>query len=176
MAQTELNEFKINYLTDEQYKTAKESGTLSDNELYMTPDVSNEILVGTGEPTDDLGNDGDIYFQIDGSDNTIYSTSEIRIGIWLNKPLYRKVITGVTATGTYNHGISNFGDLVNIYGAITKSNGGKEPIPRIVLSGSSQYGIAVGDVNGDRIYMEFGSSYSGVQSGYVVLEYTKTTD
>ena len=113
----------------------------------------------------------------DAYDDRIYSTGETAIGVWINnKPIYRKVITGITATGIYNHGISNFEDLVDIYGCITKSNGGKEPIPRTVLSSANQYGIAIGDINGDRIYVEFGSSYTGVKSGYVVLEYTKTTD
>ena len=106
----------------------------------------------------------------------IYSIGETIIGEHLGKTLYRKVITGIKSTGTYNHGINNFDYLVNIYGSINKSNGASEPIPRYVFSNGSTYGINIGDVNSTRFYIEIGSSYTDLKEGYVVLEYTKTTD
>lgn len=36
--ETQLNELKINYLTEEQYEEAKTNNQINDNELYMTPD------------------------------------------------------------------------------------------------------------------------------------------
>lgn len=106
----------------------------------------------------------------------IYSIGETIIGEHLGKTLYRKVITGIKSTGTYNHGINNFDYLVNIYGSVHKSNGASVPIPRYVFSSGSTYGINIGDVNSTRFYIEIGSSYNDLKEGYVVLEYTKTTD
>ena len=40
---TDLNTFKINYLTQAQYETALSGGLINENELYLTPDIS-----GTG--------------------------------------------------------------------------------------------------------------------------------
>lgn len=46
MAQTEtqLSEFKLNYLTEEQYNTAKDAGELNENEIYMTPDEEEKTV------------------------------------------------------------------------------------------------------------------------------------
>lgn len=43
-SETNLDKLTINYLTEEQYQAAKEEGTLNENELYCTPDDSDEKL------------------------------------------------------------------------------------------------------------------------------------
>lgn len=35
-----LDNLKINYLTEEQYNTAKDAGQINENEIYMTPNSS----------------------------------------------------------------------------------------------------------------------------------------
>ena len=107
-----------------------------------------------------------------------YSTEETFTGkYWIDgKKIYRKTITGITSTGTKSHNISNFGEIIDFYGRITKSAGGQEPIPRTVLSNPEVYSIAVGDFSTTGFYIEFGSSYINVQKGVLTLEYTKTTD
>lgn len=36
--ETQVSEFKINYLTEDQYQEAVENGEINSNEIYMTPD------------------------------------------------------------------------------------------------------------------------------------------
>ena len=43
MTETKLNELKINYLTEAQYKEAKTNGEINDDELYMTTDKDESI-------------------------------------------------------------------------------------------------------------------------------------
>lgn len=43
MTETKLNELKINYLTEAQYKEAKTNGEINDDELYMTNDKDESI-------------------------------------------------------------------------------------------------------------------------------------
>lgn len=107
-----------------------------------------------------------------------YSTEETFTGkYWIDgKKIYRKTITGITSTGTKSHNISNFGEIIDFYGRITKSAGGQEPIPRTVLNSPEVYSIAVGDFSTTGFYIEFGSNYTNVQKGVLTLEYTKTTD
>ena len=38
--ETTIEELKINYLTEEQYKAAKENGEINENEIYMTTEPS----------------------------------------------------------------------------------------------------------------------------------------
>lgn len=40
--ETKLNELKINYLTEAQYEETKTNNQINDNELYMTPDSSED--------------------------------------------------------------------------------------------------------------------------------------
>ena len=42
---------KINYLTEEQYQTAKENKELNENELYMTPDENYERNIDSAVST-----------------------------------------------------------------------------------------------------------------------------
>lgn len=52
---TNVKDFKINYLTDSQYASAKSGGNLDKNQLYMTPEDTSGVLVVT---TDKLGSSG----------------------------------------------------------------------------------------------------------------------
>ena len=107
----------------------------------------------------------------------IYSTNEIKIGTWLGKPLYRKVIDfGALPNATAKsvaHGISNIDKITKIEG-ITYSNQNYSPLPLVYNSNEAQFNteIYVGYAN---IFMKTTQNRSSV-TAYVTLEYTKTTD
>lgn len=96
MIETKLNNLEINELTQEQYESAKESGTLNPDSFYMTPSTENVsdvlpiIKGGTGatiaaDARTNLGfeygsetpthipetGDGAIYFKIDDEDDGV---------------------------------------------------------------------------------------------------------
>ena len=45
MSEEQLDKLTINYLTEDQYNEAKESGEINENELYATPDASARALI-----------------------------------------------------------------------------------------------------------------------------------
>ena len=112
--------------------------------------------------------------------NDIYSTNEIVIGKWINnKPLYRKVIsTGNlpnTSVKNINHGINNLDKYINMYGIVSDGTY-SIPLPYFYPSEMiSTYGIGIEASNNLSINIITGVDRTGY-SGYVILEYTKTTD
>lgn len=105
-----------------------------------------------------------------------YSTTEIRIGTWLNKPLYRKVINfGAlpnSSTKTVTTGLSNV-VYVRYYGYATDGTYyWNLNVPR-PISGNA-YGIGC-YISNNSIVMECGTDKSS-NSAYVVVEYTKNSD
>ena len=111
---------------------------------------------------------------------TTYSTDEIRVGTWLNKPLYRKVITlrnGEIHGGyrEYNHNINNLSQVINIYGMCYSSTQ-QQPIQRVVPDEIARWGIGLGDIKQSTFALHFGTGYQDINLVYIVIEYTKTTD
>lgn len=161
---TILDEFKINYLTQAQYDAEVAGGTVQPDELYLTPSAD-------------------------------YSTSEVNTGQkWIDgKPIYRKVIPFTSM---------NFSKLtVNVQiidSSITKQNAtlikysgqlSQDSLPwnrvsNVTISGTSilyplQSIWMDLNNNGVRILANFttdtyASDYSA-KSGFVIIEYTKTT-
>lgn len=109
--------------------------------------------------------------------NNIYSETEKVVGKWINnKPIYRKIIqlTAITTTNTdvtTATGITNMEDLINVNGSVKMSLGW---IPlNFHNQNSTQYSI----VSWLQSNMNFTQrSWFTTTGGYVVLEYTKTTD
>ena len=105
------------------------------------------------------------------------STSEKKIGKWIdNKPIYRKIINiGNLPNANYSnvaHNINNLNKVIKIYGNAT--NGTLHlPLPFVsTVSISSNVGI---NINGNYITINSGTDRSSL-SGYLIIEYTKTTD
>lgn len=147
---------KINVLTEEQYKTAKTNGSLNENEFYLTPDAPTEAEIQLGT----------------------YSTTETRIGTWLNgKPLYRRAMPVTTVTGQKIYDIASWKVEipVNLYGYVM-NNGDHRPINFAICftDNGPVYFVSCFYV-ADTIRLQSHSGYAGF-SGYVILEYTKTTD
>lgn len=122
-------------------------------------------------------NDNNIYENFE-PQNNIYNLAETKIGTFLGKPLYRKVIDfGAlpnASQANVNHGISSLGQVVNISGvAYTSST--RLPIPTTGNSNiSSGLSIAIAVYNSTLRIATNNDATSF--NAYVVLEYTKTTD
>lgn len=108
-----------------------------------------------------------------------YSTTEQVVGKWIDGRLvYRKVLAGTTNynnSENINHGITNFGVTLNIYGYIHASNGESQPISRVVPDNISGYGIGVGDINSTRIAFQHPSSNYKGRPYAIIMEYIKTS-
>lgn len=107
-----------------------------------------------------------------------YSTSETNTGKkWIDgKPIYRKVIATGNLPGSneaiINTGITNADKLVHLYGAVQNSN--CLPLPYVNTDGNSIQ-IWLGS-SMDVLHIRTNSSGWTAYTGYVVVEYTKTTD
>lgn len=153
-----------------------------------------DLLLGVGSPGIAIHKNGVSFgtpyntseggvFQVKGVDPFKYSTTEKKIGTWINgKPLYRKVITTtntITNDSTIPHNISNV-DIIYIKTAFfyNESYGKISWQLPIDLYGTSntitdRVGAAVGT---DNIIFKCDTSWSTTWTKYIVLEYTKTTD
>lgn len=110
-----------------------------------------------------------------------YSTTETIIGKWINnKTIYRKVfeINSQTLPNNkwlyidHNLGVATY---INFWGFVS-SGTNTQPIPRLVTDAVANWSIGSGDFTTNRVGIQFGTNYSSVDSGFIVLEYTKTTD
>lgn len=108
-----------------------------------------------------------------------YSTTEQKIGTWIDgKPLYRKIITGTTTAGT-NFDISKNSISANIdkfvyFGGVTIQPGNNiSPIPYFSSETDRTAIYYANSINAIRIRP--GSEY-GYGNITVIVEYTKTTD
>jgi len=99
-----------------------------------------------------------------------YSTDEIRVGTWMNKPLYRKVFIG-NISSSISHGLTNV-DFVNSYGYVISGTGNFMPLPSLRVA-YPDYNIGY-YVTNQNIVFEKGSGASGIAT--ITLEYTKATD
>lgn len=106
-----------------------------------------------------------------------YSTTKQQVGVWIdNRPVYRIVITGTTASATservgYPTGV-NIGGLVNVYGGLTGTNGYIQPIQRVCAdSNVSTFSLGLGDfVNGQFTFHHTAQDYWGADY-HIVIEY-----
>lgn len=109
---------------------------------------------------------------------TKFATYEQDTGLkWVDgKTIYQKTIK-ITSLNTgisqYQHGISNFGELIDIRGTGYWSGQGWQPIQRVVTDNIGPYGLGLGDVNSTKFMLQVGTSYTGFQKAYITLKYTK---
>ena len=118
----------------------------------------------------------DESLEINGNDiSNTYSTTERAIGKWIDgSTIYRQTfnIGAVSATQQIQHGISNFGKLIKVYG-VGGEQGVYEPIPYVNPSAAnSQWGIIV---SGTMIMLAKGSNATSFDECYITLEYTKSS-
>lgn len=104
-----------------------------------------------------------------------YSTSEQVIGRWIDgKPIYRKVVNlGALPNATSKqvaHNISNMGSVVTLRGMVTDYR--FFPLPFVATSNAYAISIFADTTN---INVMTGNDRSNL-TGFVIIEYTKTTD
>ena len=100
-----------------------------------------------------------------------YSTSEIRVGTWLGKPLYRKVFyitSNLSSPLDIVHGISNI-EYIKVEGQLTTSTTSTPPF----YNSSTDFFRVFR--NGAYLSTRYGSGISATSITFIV-EYTKTTD
>lgn len=109
------------------------------------------------------------------NDNCTYSTSEICIGEYIGKPLYRKVITGTFdyATQTITDIITGYDKVINYGGTMLTPSGYVTQIPE--YTNSSNYCYFVLNTANDNATLTIPSSFVG-GTFILIIEYTKTTD
>lgn len=111
------------------------------------------------------------------NENNSYSTEEHPTGKkWIDgKPIYSKVIDCGTlpnaTTKSVAHNISNLGRIINISG-FAYSEANTSPLPK--SNPTNAYGIDI-RVEGSYIVIQTGVDRTDY-TGYVTIEYTKTTD
>ena len=107
--------------------------------------------------------------------NEVYSTSETKIGTWLGKPLYRKLVNvGNLPNSTdkiMSHGISNINFITNMSGVYYNSNSKYTMGLNLLWTDG---GIRT-TADASNIYINTTRDYS-LYIGNLILEYTKTTD
>ena len=107
-----------------------------------------------------------------------YSTSETLTNkVWIDgKPIYRKVVDiGALPNATnklVNHNITNLDRAVSIYGQAQSSTGNLHPLPYSSPTASQNIELYAGTID---VVIVTGSDRSNL-TGYIILEYTKTTD
>ena len=108
-----------------------------------------------------------------------YSTNEVVIGNWLGKPIYRKVVPitelpgSSTPTVTVAHGINNFEYAITLRGFYLNGT------TTLLLPFMSDYDVTAQitlSINDTDIVLMGGLNYQSSITGYVIVEYTKTTD
>ena len=117
-------------------------------------------------------NDETIYYGA----NQNYSSVEQRIGTWIGKPLYRKIIdfgSLPNATGSSKpHGISNVDNFINQKGFCTN---GISWLPIPFVSAINTFSDVQLSCDNTAIYIRTNNNMSSYNA-YIILEYTKTTD
>lgn len=149
----------------------------SDNGSFTSTDITNLKAFNYQLETGNAATTYSPYQNLTGEES--YSTEETKIGTWLGKPLYRKVISGgtVTATNTQIGTISNLDNLASIRGTAhsTALSNQYYNIPNTHGDNSSYYIDALVN-NGSEVRIRFGTGITQLEKVYVIVEYTKTTD
>ena len=135
-----------------------------------------EVVGGMPAPkTATTTSDTDVYSCNYVNNLNTYSTSEIRIGTYLGKPLYRKVITGTFAydTQTITDIITDYDKVIKYNGTITTPSGYITQIPE--YTNSSNYCYFVLNTANDNATLTIPSSFVG-GTFILIVEYTKATN
>lgn len=114
-----------------------------------------------------------------------YSTTETRIGTWINdKPIYRKVVSfGALPnadTKRVSHGISNLENVIKVSGMGKRyipstQQYSWQPIPLLYAGNSTSFNTSI-SINTTVISIACDNDRTDFTENYIFIEYTKTTD
>lgn len=126
-----------------------------------------------------LDSSGIVHNKTKLSDVLTYSTNEIKVGNWIDgKPIYRKVINiGTLPNSTRKEiatNISNLKLVTKIYGVAT-TGAYTITVPDTYPNGAV-YDTRLSYDNSTGKIILLSASDRSAYSGYVIMEYTKTTD
>lgn len=143
------------------------------NENAEIPDINKVTDSDMNEIKAVVNNNDDIV-----TNATTYSTDEIRIGTWMNKPLYRKVYY-VNAFANNSNVYLDI-NVENVDTVISANGYAKNSSHTETIFLNSSYSNAICDAivwedSANKLRLHSTSDRSGY-SGYVWIEYTKTTD
>ena len=108
-----------------------------------------------------------------------YSTSEQRIGTWLGKPLYRKVIQTTIPTSGNQQKVSvetNIETMLPLRGFAFQSAGTNRVNLTLPYTSGSTAINAYYNIIDKNIIIQNSITWMENQPCYIILEYTKTTD
>lgn len=153
--------------------------TYSDGTNYYSDVAEGTIPLGQPTWTEYKDRVDFLALTVGGYNPFEYPDTEIKCGVWLNKPLYRKVIdVGYlpnSTSDTINHSISNVARFTKVYGTATRaSDKDTLPIPYVTFNANNSGGISV-YANDTSITIRTTTDRSSYYA-YIILEYTKTTD
>lgn len=176
----------IKEYVDDQIDSIPEEVIVSDTQPTST---GNKIWIDTGEvgsAVSEITNEYSTSTGLGYSANYVnnlhtYSTDEIRVGTWLGKPLYRKVIQTTIPTSGNNQNVSfqnNVAIMKSVTGfALQSASGGVNLIlPYISITNSWSIYAYYNRVNQELIIENSGTSFMNNTTCYLIAEYTKTTD
>ena len=152
----------------------------SEGDLWLDTDENTNIItidnsVSTTS-TNPISNQA-ITNYVNGKTWNTYSATETRIGTWKNnKPLYRKVFEFGEVTGTeyiMSNVLSNVSEIVNISGSY--KTGVQDRIPISVYYSASYNCATTVKLTNNTIGIGW-NGWSKLFGGFVIVEYTKTTD
>lgn len=163
-------------------------GTTNYNNLSNKPKIENVELTGNKTFEDlgiasaeDLAQTNDDLLEVTQLVNgmSVYSEDETVIGMYLGKPLYRKVVKGTTPSQSSSFIDVNFLDnvdkVVNRYGSIFNSSGWNMAINSYQTT--EYLNFLNLNTTTKQMYWEFGTRSFYNNSPYeLIIEYTKTTD
>ena len=163
---TDLNEIK-NVVNTNDDNTTNKSNAIGNLSSLNTTDKSNLV----GAINEVLSND---------TAKGTYSTNETRIGTWMGKPLYRKVLSTVGLSGetkkSINYNITNT-DKIWIAGGFVYSIGRIVTLPMVGYNGDLVQKVDVWVEKQENVVKLYSNGGWGNDwTFYIIINYTKTTD
>ena len=109
-----------------------------------------------------------------------YSTNETRIGTWLGKPLYRKVLSTVGLTSgtkkSINYNITN-PDKIWVAGGFVYSDQRVVTVPMVGYNGDLSQKVDAWVEKQEKVVKLYSNGgWGNVWTFYIIINYTKTTD
>ena len=163
---TDLNEIK-NVVNENDDNTTNNSNAIGNLSSLNTTNKNN--LVGAINEV----NDNDVL-------KGTYSTNETRIGTWMGKPLYRKVLSTIGLSGetkkSINYNITNL-DKIWIAGGFVYSAARIVTLPMIGYNGDLSQKVDVWVEKQENVVKLYSNGGWGNDwTFYIIINYTKTTD
>lgn len=170
-----INELQSNKAENDIVEISNTQPSSTSNKIWID---TGEIGSAVSEITNEYSTSTGIGYSANYTNNLhTYSNDEIRVGTWLGKPLYRKVIEVSGVSTDISHNITNLSKVVRAYGYFTRTfqNVLSQTIPH--TDTDTTYVVDFNFFDTTKIYMIIGSNITSTISGMVlVLEYIKTTD